>query len=64
MEYCGPTDKEFKTAIMKKTNELYKNSERQNSDLGNKISEQKEYFTKVIEILKKNPQKFWCWITQ
>ena len=39
---------------MKKFNELQENSERQFNELRNKINEQKEYFTKEIEILNNN----------
>ena len=53
-EYCDLTGREFKIALMKKLNELQENSERQFSELRNKISEQKEYFTKDVETLKKN----------
>ena len=43
---------EFKTAVIKKLNELQENSERQFNELRNKINEQNEYFTKEIETLK------------
>ena len=39
---------------MKKLNELQENSERQFNELRNNLKEQKEYFTKNTEILKKN----------
>ena len=64
MEYCNLTDREFKTAVMKKLNELQENSERQFNELRNKFNEQKEYFTKEIEILKRTKQKFWSLRTQ
>ena len=54
MEYCALTDKEFKTAVMKKSNELQENLEWQYNDLRNKINEQEDYSTKEIKILKKN----------
>ena len=38
---------------MKKLNELQGNSERQYNELKNKINEQKEYFTKETETLKR-----------
>ena len=38
MKYWNLTDKEFKIAVMKKFSELQENSERQNSDLRNKIN--------------------------
>ena len=38
---------------MKKLSKLQENSERQFNELRNKINEQKEYFTKGIETLKK-----------
>lgn len=44
---------------MKKFNELQENSERQYDDLRNKISEQKNYFTKVVVNMKKNQTKIW-----
>ena len=53
------TDREFKVAIMKKLNETQENSERQFNELRNKSNEQKEYFTKDIETLKRTNQKFW-----
>ena len=40
-------------AVMKKLNELQGNSERQYNELKNKINEQKEYFTKETETLKR-----------
>ena len=64
MEYCNVTDKEFTIAVMKKSNELQKNSDRQFNELKNKINQQKEYFTKEIEILKKEPKKVWSGRTQ
>ena len=42
---------------MKKLNELQGNSERQYNELKNKINEQKEYFTKETETLKKKSNK-------
>ena len=39
---------------MKKVNKLHENSERQFNELRNKINEQKEYFTKELETLKRN----------
>ena len=41
---------------MKEIHELQESSERQFSESQNKINEQKEYFTKEMEILKKNKQ--------
>lgn len=38
---------------MKRVNKLQENSERQFNELRNKINEQKEFFTKEIEIKKK-----------
>ena len=54
MEYWDLTDKEIKTAVMKKFNELQENSGRRYNDLRHKINEQKDYFTKEVENLKKN----------
>lgn len=53
------SNKEFKIAIMKRVNKLQENSERQFNELRNKINEQKEFFTKEIEIKKKKTDKFW-----
>ena len=39
---------------MKKLNKLQENSERQFNEFMNKINEQKEYFIKEIETLKRN----------
>ena len=47
-------DREFKTAVMEKLNKMQENTGRQFNELTNKINEQKGYFTKEIEILKKN----------
>lgn len=44
---------------MKKFSKLQENLKRQYHDLENKINKQKEYFTREIEILKKEPNKFW-----
>ena len=49
-EYYSLTDREFKIAVMK-FSEL---QARQFNELRNKINEQKEYFTKEIETLKKS----------
>ena len=42
------TDREFKIAVIQKLNELQEYSERQFSDVRDKINENKEYFTKEI----------------
>ena len=55
-KFVNLIDREFKIAVMKKLNELQENSERQFSDLRDKINEQKEYFIKDIKTLK-NKQK-------
>ena len=52
-EYCNLTDREFRLAVVKKHNELQENSERHFKELRNKIIEQKEYFIKQIETVKK-----------
>lgn len=39
-----------------KLNKLQENSQRQFNELGNKINEQKEYYTKDSEILKETKQ--------
>ena len=46
-------DREFKIAVLKKFNEM-QNTDRQLSELRNKINKANEYFTKEIETLKKN----------
>ena len=43
MEYHALIEKEFRIAVMKKSSELQENSERQYSDLSNKINKQEEY---------------------
>ena len=48
---CAPY---CKTAVMKKRGELQGNSERQFCELRNKMKEQRQYFTREIETLKKN----------
>ena len=57
MEVYNLTDREFKIAVMKKLNELQENSERQFKELRNKIDEQKEYFIKETDTLKKEPKR-------
>ena len=42
---------------MKKLSELQENSEKQLSDLRNTINEQKEFFTKEIEPLKRKTDR-------
>ena len=54
MEYCDLTDREFKVAVMGILSGLQENSGRQFCELRNKINEQKEYFIKEIETLKRN----------
>ena len=58
-EYHALTDKEFRIAIMKKSSELQENSERQFtfSNVRNKTNEQKKYFAKEIETLKRNQKE-------
>ena len=48
------SDREFKIAVTKILNQLQENFERQFNELRNDINEQKEYFTKEIEIRKKH----------
>uniref|UniRef100_A0A9L0SGW0 L1 transposable element RRM domain-containing protein n=1 Tax=Equus caballus TaxID=9796 RepID=A0A9L0SGW0_HORSE len=50
------TGREFKIAVVKKL-ELQENSERQFNKLRNKINEQKEYFTKEINTLRKKKKQ-------
>ena len=57
MEYYDLTDSEFKVGVMKKFNEIQEHSERQFNELSNKINEQKDYFAKAIENLKRDKQK-------
>ena len=58
-EICNLNDREFKIAIIKKLNELQENSDRQFNEIRNKINEQREFFTKEIETIKKTDQKCW-----
>lgn len=46
-------DREYKTTIMKKCNEIQKVSERQFNELRSKINEKKEHLTKEIETKNK-----------
>ena len=57
-EIYNVNDREFKIAVIKKLNKLQEKSERQFSELRDRINEQKEYFTKEIKTLKKDKQKF------
>lgn len=57
MEDCDLDSREFKVAVMEKLNNTQENSERQLTELRNKIGEQKEYFTKEIETVKKEPNR-------
>ena len=52
-EIYNLNDREFKIVVIRKLNELQENP-RQFSEIRNKIKEQKEFFTKEIETLKKN----------
>lgn len=52
MEYCNLTDQESKISVTKTFNERQENSEGQFNKHRNKINEQKEFFTKEIEIIK------------
>ena len=54
MKYCNLTDKEFKIPVMQKLNVLWENTERQLKETRNKLYEQNDFFTKEIEIIKKN----------
>lgn len=51
MENCDLTDKERKMSVMKKLGKLQEKSERQFSDLKDKINDLQEYSTKEIETL-------------
>lgn len=53
MKDCDLND-EFKIVVMKILNKVLQNSERQFSEFTNKIIEQKEYFTKKTETVRKN----------
>ena len=57
MEYCDLI--ENSKSWPWRNNELQENSERQFHELRNKINEQKTYFTKDTETLKKEPKKLW-----
>ena len=48
---------------MKKLNQLQGNSEKEFSELRNKMIKQKEYFMKAMEIQKES-NKFWSWSVQ
>lgn len=54
MEICYLNDRELNSAVMKKLNEIQENSERKFNELRNKVNEQKKYFIKEIETLRKN----------
>lgn len=58
MECCDLSDREFNVAVMGILSGLQENSERQFCELRNKIYEQKEYFIKEIETLKRNQTNF------
>lgn len=51
MENCDLTDKECKMSVMKKLGKLQEKSERQFSDLKDKINDLQEYSTKETETL-------------
>lgn len=51
MEDSALNNRGIKIAITKKLNEI---QERQFNELRNKVNEQKEYFTKETETMKKN----------
>lgn len=55
-EHCRLTDKEFKTAIKKKLNQLQENPEGQFSKLRDEISKQNKHFIKETET-KKGPNR-------
>lgn len=57
-EYFNITDKEFKI-IMKKFNKLQENTERQLSEVRNKINEQKELLRERLILQKRTKQEFW-----
>lgn len=57
MEICNLNDRELKISVLKKLNKIEENWYGQFNELRNKISNQKEYFIKKIEILKNNSQK-------
>ena len=46
------TAREFKIAVMKKCKVLQENPERPFSEIRNKVSEQNEYFNKMIKTLR------------
>ena len=56
MEDYNLSDSDFTTVVIKKLNEQQENSEKQFSELRNKINEQ-EYFPNQTETLKKNLTK-------
>ena len=54
MEYWDLADNTFKIAIIKKFKELWESSERQFNELRNQVYWQKEHFTKMLKLQKKN----------
>ena len=56
-EIYNLNDREFQIAIIKKVNELQDNSEIQFNKIRNEINEQREFFIKQMETLKKTNQK-------
>lgn len=56
MEYLKSNWKRIQNSYYEEIQQLQENSKWQYKDFNNKIIKQKEYFTKDIEILKKNNQ--------
>ena len=52
IDNCDIADREFKIAVMKKHKVLQENPERPFSEIRNKVSEQNEYFNKMIKTLR------------
>lgn len=61
MKDCDLNDSELKIAVTNKLNGIQENSERQLSELRNKIIAQVEYFTEEIETIKKNQTELLTW---
>ena len=58
MEYLKSNWKRIWNSYYEEIQQLQENSKWQYKDFNNKINEQKEYFTKGIEILKNNQTNF------
>ena len=64
IDSCDIADREFKIAVMKKLNELRENSQRQFTELRNKINGQTNTLPKRLKYQKRTRKKFWSLRTQ